>query len=129
MTIMENLQLAKTEYTPKIIMDAANRLIELHGDSFPENTYDFYRPVIKWMEEYFSQENKEKTVINMEINYFNSSSSQLFFDFFDIVENAVSNGLEVEVNWYYVEKNESALEAGEDFDEEFESITFNLIEK
>ena len=126
---MNTLTIKKTEYTPDIVMDADKQLISIVGDSFPENTYDFYKPVIKWMEAYFSLSLKSLTTITMEINYFNSSSSQLFFDFFDILEAAVRDGQKIEVNWVYTPKNESALEAGEDFAEEFESITINMVKK
>ena len=126
---MDALIIKKTEYTPDIEMDAEKQVINIEGDSFPENTYDFYKPVTKWMEEYFSLSLKNLTTITMEINYFNSSSSQLFFDFFDILEAAVRDGQKIEVNWVYTPKNESALEAGQDFAEEFESININMVEK
>jgi hypothetical protein len=80
------------------------------------------------MGEYFDGNAKEKTVINLEIIYFNSSSSKLFFDFFDLLEE--SNGdNKIEINWFYDEDNESALEAGEDFKDDFENLEFNLIKK
>ena len=65
----------------------------------------------------------------MDIVYFNSSSSKLFFDLFDIVEEAQEEGHTITVNWLYDAENENALEAGEDFKEDFESLDFNLIEK
>lgn len=126
---MEKLFIEKTEYTPTIEMDASKQLIDIRGDSFPENTYDFYKPIISWMEAYFNDVRSDVTTINMEINYFNSSSSQLFFDFFDILEAAASKGTKLEVNWIYVEKNESAFEAGEDFSEEFDAFEINMVEK
>lgn len=126
---MEKLFIEKTEYTPTIEMDASKQLIDIRGDSFPENTYDFYKPVISWMEAYFNDVRSDVTTINMEINYFNSSSSQLFFDFFDILEAAANKGVKLEVNWIYVEKNESAFEAGEDFSEEFDAFEINMVEK
>ena len=126
---MNALTIAKTEYTPEIKMDADTNFISIIGDSFPENTYDFYKPVMNWMEEYFSLALDNPTTINMEINYFNSSSSQLFFDFFDLLEAAVNDGKNIEVNWVYTPKNESAHEAGEDFSEEFESIKINMVKK
>lgn len=125
---MENLNIEASEYTPKIILDVEKGLIDIRGDSFPENTFDFYKPIIKWMESYFS--NGDQTVtINIEINYFNSSSSQQFFDMFDIFEEAVQGGNTLEINWLYNLKNESAQEAGEDFVEEFESLKINLLKK
>lgn len=126
---MKTLIIEKTEYTPTIEMNASKQLIDIRGDSFPENTYDFYKPVMKWLEEYFKDVRSDLTTINMDINYFNSSSSQLFFDFFDVLEAAATGGTKLEVNWIYAAKNESAHEAGEDFSEEFESFKINMVEK
>ena len=125
---MENLNIEATEYTPKITLNANKGLIEIRGDSFPENTYDFYKPVTDWLKEYFESHAKDTTTINMEINYFNSSSSQLFFDLFDLFEE-VSESNNLEINWVYDEKNDSAEEAGEDFVEEFETLNINMVVK
>ena len=126
---MENLILEETKYTPSITLNAQNGILELSGKSYPENTFEFYKPMMDWVEEYFNGNEQDKTVINIEIIYFNSSSSKLFFDFFDLLEEAHNNGKAVEVNWIYDSENEAALEAGEDFQEDFEELKFNLVEK
>lgn len=126
---MENLIMEETKYTPSIKLDASRGLFEFVGKSYPENTFEFYKPMIDWIEEYFDGNEKEKTVVNMEIIYFNSSSSKLFFDFFDLLEEAHNNNKVIEINWIYDNENESALEAGEDFKEDFEELNFNLVEK
>ncbi len=125
---MENLKIEETKYTPSINLDAQKGLFELVGKSYPENTFEFYKPMMDWVEEYFESNAQEKTVVNLEIIYFNSSSSKLFFDFFDLIEEA-SEDNSIEINWIYDEENESALEAGEDFKEDFEELTFNLVQK
>jgi hypothetical protein len=126
---MENLIIEETKYTPSIKLDATKGTIELIGKSYPENTFEFYKPMMEWVENYFDGNEAEKTVVNLEIIYFNSSSSKLFFDFFDLLEEAHNNGKSVEVNWIYDKENESALEAGEDFKEDFENLKFNLVSK
>jgi len=125
---MENMTIAATKYTPEIQLDAQNGIFTIAGKSYPENTFDFYKPVVEWVEKYFSQKAQPKTIINIELIYFNSSSSKLFFDFFDIVQDAASDTT-IEINWIYDEENESALEAGEDFKEDFEDLNFNLVIK
>jgi hypothetical protein len=125
---MESIKIEQTKYTPEISLDADSGIISMIGKSYPENTFDFYKPVMDWMETYFDGNTQDKTVINMEIIYFNSSSSKLFFDFFDLVKEASEENT-IEINWIYDEENESALEAGEDFKEDFESLTFNLTVK
>lgn len=122
---MEDLLIEETKYTPEIKFLASGEL-NIVGKSYPENTFEFYKPIMKWIEDYFAAGKKELT-LNMEIIYFNSSSSKLFFDMFDLIE--ANNNEQIVVNWIYDEDNESSLEAGEDFKEDFEDLQINLITK
>lgn len=124
---MENLKLEATKYTPEISLDTKGT-ISLVGKSYPENTFEFYAPMMKWLEEYFEGTPADTIVVNMEIIYFNSSSSKLFFDFFDLLEENSSDN-KIEINWIYDEENESAEEAGEDFIEDFEDLNIKLVTK
>lgn len=124
---MQNLKLEATKYTPEINLDT-NGTISLVGKSYPENTFEFYAPMITWLEEYFDGDAQEKTIVNMEIIYFNSSSSKLFFDFFDLLDENTGDNT-IEINWIYDEENESAQEAGEDFIEDFEDLNIKLVQK
>jgi hypothetical protein len=124
---MENLHIKATRYTPEIDLNT-NGKISIKGKSYPENTFEFYTPMMLWLKEYLEKEPAEKIVVDMEIIYFNSSSSKLFFDFFDLLEENVPAHA-IEINWIYDEENESALEAGEDFVEDFENLKINLITK
>lgn len=124
---MAKINIEKTELTPSVLLDEVEGLIEIKGDSLPENTQEFYSPLMNGLKEYF-QNPQSKTTVNLEITYFNSSSSKLFFDFFDLLE-ASSSSCEIVVNWIYDEENESMEEAGEDFKEDFESLNFNMVQK
>jgi len=125
---MENLKIEATQYTPSILLDAEKGLIELVGKSYPENTFEFYKPVMKWLDEYFDGNAQDVTTVNMEIIYFNSSSSKLFFDFFDLLDEQKDDHA-IKINWIYDEENESAEEAGEDFIEDFEDLDIELVVK
>ncbi len=122
---MDKLSVTATQYTPEISMDPSG-LISITGKSYPENTFDFYKPVIDWLDNYFMNVPAQKTTINMEIVYFNSSSSKLFFDFFDILDEH-SNESEIEINWIFDNENENARESGEDFIEDFKNLHINLV--
>ncbi len=124
---MDNLHIEETKYTPEILLNT-DGTISLTGKSYPENTFEFYAPMIEWIKQYFTTSPATTTTVNMEITYFNSSSSKLFFDFFDILEEHSENN-DITINWIYDEENESALEAGEDFIEDFEDLNINLVEK
>ena len=124
---MKNLIIEETKYTPKITLDASG-IISLVGKSYPENTFDFYAPMMDWVKEYFNTSASDITNINLEITYFNSSSSKLFFDFFDLLEEH-HEAHTIKINWIFDEENESAEEAGEDFIEDFEDLDINLVQK
>jgi len=121
---METLHIEATKYTPEIILDAQDSTITLIGKSYPENTFEFYQPLMKWVETFFQNPQPSLTV-KMEIIYFNSSSSKLFFDFFDLLED-YKDATTLTIQWIYDEENESALEAGEDFIEDFEDLNIQL---
>ena len=123
---MESLNIQETKYTPKIELSKEG-IMSFIGKSYPENSFDFYLPVIKWIEEYFVNPS-ENTTINFKITYFNSSSSKLFFDLFDYFEENNQKS-EIIINWIYDAMNESALEAGEDFIEDFETLNIQLIKE
>ncbi len=123
---MEDLKIEASKYTPDISFEA-NGNLSFKGKSYPENTFEFYSPVMKWMKAYFADASTpRKITLAVEITYFNSSSSKLFFDFFDLLDEN-RDEFEITVNWRYDEDNESALEAGEDFIEDFENLNINLV--
>jgi len=125
---MQNIKLEATKYTPEIVLDTAG-VVSLTGKSYPENTFEFYEPVMKWMKEYFSSDSSPKSMtVNIEITYFNSSSSKLFFDFFDLLDESRGD-FDITVNWCYDKENESAMEAGEDFVDDFSDLKINLVAK
>jgi hypothetical protein len=126
---MTKLEISETEYTPYILLDPEDRKIVIRGNSFPENTFEFYKSVISWLDNFFAQESKEKITVEFEINYFNSSSSQLFFQLFDTFDDVASKGTSLEISWIYEEDNSSAEEAGEDFIEEYEDLSIKLVIK
>jgi len=122
---MESINIEQTKYTPGILMDIDKGLIEIKGDSLPENTREFYSKFMETVEEYL-QNPQETTTVNLELTYFNSSSSKLFYDFFDILDDA-NDSCNIVVNWLYDEENESMEEAGEDYKDDFDDLEFNMV--
>lgn len=126
---MENLYIEATKSSPEIDFNKDTNTLSLKGESYPENTAQFYEPVFKWLESYLEELEDAQVNVNMELIYFNSSSSKALMDIFDTLEEASEDGKNIVVNWIYDEDNDAALEYGEEFAEDMESLTFNLIEK
>ncbi|MCF8038636.1 MAG: DUF1987 domain-containing protein [Desulfohalobiaceae bacterium] len=118
----------KTKSTPLIQFDPENHYLELKGESYPENSSKFYTPMLEWLEKYLSGVSQESIRADIELIYFNSSSSKVFMNFFDMLEDAAQNGVTVVVNWKYHVDNDSALECGEEFYEDMEQVVFNMVE-
>jgi len=130
---MEPLYIESTEFTPKVNFDPEGSIFEISGFSRPENVIGFYRPILKWLEEYnekvLSQNIKfEKSIltINMKMTYFNSASSKFLLDILLEFMKFHSKGNKVEVNWYYEDGDDEILESGEEISDML-GYTFNFI--
>jgi len=124
---MENLNIEQTKFTPSIVFDIQKCLLEIKGDSLPENTTEFYKPLMESLLQ-FLQTPQNNITVNLELTYFNSSSSKFLYDFFDLFVEK-NNGTDVVINWFYDEEDENMEEAGEDFQEDFEDLKFNVLVK
>jgi hypothetical protein len=126
---MENLKIKATKYTPEIVFDCENDKFEIRGESYPENIAEFYAPVFVWIEKYLQELDDREVTVNMELIYFNSSSSKIFLDFFELLDEAAKNEKKITVNWIYEADDDDTREFGEEFQEDFESLNFILVQK
>ena len=111
---MEPLYLEGTPKTPHVRFDPSTGLLELKGRSIPENSIDFYKPLIDWIDKYGRSPNN-KTALHVQLEYFNTSSSKCILDVFKKLEAIRAAGGEVSVLWHYEADDEDMLEAGEDY--------------
>lgn len=109
---MEVLNLEGTADTPKITLDKGNGIFEISGRSLPEDSVEFYRPVLEWIEKYGKEANPE-TNFCFKLEYFNTSSSKLILDVLSALEEI--KGMKIE--WCYSEDDEDMEEAGKEFSE------------
>ncbi len=123
---MDNLYIEKTNSTPGINFDANSGLLQIKGESFPENVSKFYGPVLDWINEYLSYTEQEMK-IEFDIVYFNSSTSKVFMTIFDLLEQEVVNGKNISVIWRSDQDNEIAIECGEEFKEDINLLPFNIV--
>ncbi len=119
---MNDFRLDGTSKTPKVELTVDPFSMLLSGRSIPENSIEFYRPLMDWVHAHCGAD-KPRLEINIRLEYFNTSSSKCLMDLLKRVE--VSKN-EAVVNWFYEEDDEDMLEAGEDYDEIIE-LPFRLI--
>ena len=124
---MDDLKIEATKSTPGIFFDAQRGVLDIKGKSYPENAAKFYGPVLDWVGAWLDSTEDSNVRVNVEIIYLNSSSSKAFLNLFGILDRRAQTGRSVEINWYYHEENETALECGEEFIEDLEAVKFNLV--
>ena len=78
---MEPIIIEGTPKTPSIKFDTKDGVFEIKGRSIPENSVEFYKPLNEWLDQYM-QVPLDKTVANIRLEYFNTSSSQCILDVF-----------------------------------------------
>ena len=117
---MEILNLEGTEDTPKIILDKKNGIFEISGRSLPEDSAEFFDPVLQWVKEYRNDPNNVTDIV-FKLDYFNTASSKFIQDILAQFENVSG----VKVSWFYFEDDESMEEAGNEFSE-FVNIPFEF---
>ncbi len=123
---MEPIIIEGTPKTPSIKFDAREGVFEIKGRSIPENSVEFYKPLNEWLDQYM-QVPLDKTVVNIRLEYFNTSSSKCILDVFKRLESIHRSRHDVEINWFYEEDDEDMLEAGEDYDSIIK-VPFKMVE-
>lgn len=124
---MQNLSLEGTSKTPTVNFDSEKGLIELEGRSIPENSHQYYDPLLSWLDEY-SANPVSPTTVNLKLEYFNTSSSKCILDIFKKLQELKAKGIELQINWYYETDDDDMKETGEDY-QEITELTFNMIEE
>jgi hypothetical protein len=123
---MSALNLEGTPKTPSVLFDDSTGRLEIKGRSIPENSIEFFKPMIDWLDAY-SRDPRASTAMHVQLEYFNTSSSKCILDLFKKLELVRTTGNEVTVYWHYEADDEDMLEAGEDY-QAIINIPFKMIQ-
>lgn len=121
---MEELRLKATKNTPEVLLSPEG-LIRIRGRSIHENVTEFFGPVEEWVSEYIKLP-AAITIIEMNLEYFNSASAKIFIHLFQKVTYVTLKDKKFVINWYYEDGDEDILERGEYFSSVLD-VPFNFI--
>jgi hypothetical protein len=111
---MENIEIEPTATTPKISFRPTEGYFEISGRSLPENSFEFYKPLLDFIEAYAEKPESDTSLV-FKLQYFNTSSTSHFLRMIKKFEKIFSDGKNAKVHWYFDEDDEDMKEAGEDF--------------
>lgn len=122
----KRIHIDPTETSPEIDIDIEQGVVEFSGRSLPHNSDQFFQRVYHWIDEYLRAP-KEKTTVNMKLDYLDTSSSKHFYNIFERLNAVTERGQQVAVKWHYEEGDEDMEETGKDY-ENFFNMEFQFIE-
>lgn len=125
---MENLIIEgvkSTYFTPQVSFDAETGECSISGESYLEDTWDFYRPILGWLKQY-AEEIKKPINFTFNLTYYNTSSSKCFLDIVKQLKEYKEQGGDVTINWYHPEDDDDIREEAEDY-KNFLGIDINII--
>ncbi|MEK3724874.1 DUF1987 domain-containing protein [Paenibacillus sp. FSL H8-0034] len=124
--MLDVLRIEATRSTPEIFFNPTNHRLSVRGQSYPENSFKFYEPILQWVEQYLHNLGGEKVEIEFCLPYINTSSSKCIMMLLEKFNKAFHDGKELNLNWFCSEDNESEIECAEEFKEDLE-LPFQII--
>ena len=64
----------------------------LEGRSQMQNPFEFYEPLIEWVENYFTKFDKKTLKFILKLNYYNTGSSKMLIDLLEILQKNKDSG-------------------------------------
>lgn len=115
-----------TESTPYVLIDEKNHCMTLEGMSFHENTVEFFHEIVAWLGGYLETDFTTFT-FDCKMKYFNSSTTKILFDMFELMNEHCVDDKEIVVNWNVNKEDEMLIELCDDIKDDYDNLTVNLI--
>jgi len=109
---MERIHYSGGGKSPYVLCDPQNGIIEIKGRSILEDTQSFYISIQEWLDSYL-QSPAKSTVVHIDLEYYNSSSSIWLMRILRQIKQLRDDGEDVQVYWHY--RDDELFESGEDY--------------
>lgn len=107
-------------YIPEVIF--SDGLLKLKGESYMEDPYGFYLPLLNVLKKYLDEHSSLE--IEIELYYLNTSSSKCIHQILDTMKQYQNKGKKIDISWFYDEEDDQMINDIEDFEHEL-NIEFN----
>ena len=102
---METLLIDGTEETPQVEFNTETSVYSISGRSLPEDATKFYDQLVDWVKS-FSEKPKSEFALNINLDYFNSSSAKQLVELMILLEALDKKDCKVKIIWLYEEEDE-----------------------
>jgi hypothetical protein len=101
----------ETKTTPFVLIDSGE--ITIKGRSIPEDSFEFYEPVLQACKSYIEKPAKH-TSVTVHLEYINSGSKKYLTNIFNILEKSYLDGHGYDSTWIHDIDDEALLDLGND---------------
>lgn len=116
---MNALEIPAKEASPFIKFDPEGRL-EIKGKSYDDDVISLYKILMQKIQE-FGASGKDQLEVYIYLKYFNTASSKCLFDIISALKGLhENNGVTVNMEWNYMDGDESMKEEIEEFKDDTE---------
>lgn len=109
-SVSKDLLIKPTRTTFGIEFLFSKGVFRFSGDSYPENSVDFFQPLLNRITEYLHFPSENLTV-EFRVNYFNTSTSKYLFQIMELLAAYQANGHQLDITWYSSGNDDDMLEA------------------
>ena len=124
---MEKIIVNGGHKTPYLSADPLNGKVLIKGRSNPENSCEYFKPLIDWLDNY-SLQIAGDIHLTIDLEQFNTSSSKCLMDILKRIKRIEELKRNVFIEWFYESDDEEMLETAETF-ESMTGLKFSLIVK
>jgi hypothetical protein len=125
--VLDNLYIESTPTTPEVDFNKDTGKLSISGRSIPEDAKSFWSEPAEWLFNYISLSKSKKLELNINLDYFNISSSKMILTFLYRLNDYFKSGADVKITWNYKEEDEDMFEVGKDY-EHMINIPFEFVE-
>jgi hypothetical protein len=130
---MKPLQIKGTEYSPEVVFNSDSATYCLSGESRPEDAGKLYGTILRWLEDFFEENAKNKKAVSeitfqFKLVYFNTVSAKYILEILRVLQINQEKGTNVKIQWYYKLIDEDIRESGEEY-ARLVSLPFEFIKK
>lgn len=124
---MQDIYVARTNQSPEVDFRFSEHKLKMTGEAYPENANAFFLHVLTGLENYLSSTDGQTIEFNFKLTYFNSASTKMLYNMFELLNESSSKNNHIILNWFYDEEDDTIQEFGEGVQDDFQALEFRPV--
>lgn len=124
---MNDVYIAATSDTAEIDFKFSLNSLTVSGECFPENANEFFYPILVQLESYLNSVDNQHIEFNFRLTYFNSASTKMLYNIFDLLNKSACTKNRVSLNWFHDEDDDTILDFGFGVRDDYPAIEFESV--